>query len=253
MGLLGVAGNSDDSGRHHARSGGNEGQGDRGIHPLRKRRGQLSREGEDDAGRQGIQAGGDPRIRRAIRHALAASRGLVAGVEKGDSLCCRGVQTSWADFLFGSRFGGSFRARSRPPVWPAGIEMVAAGRGRSRQLRCRRLRCRLPNLTRSQNARPLFRDVAVLAVPVRDHVQLADVQNLSAQMDASGHLQWQIPPGKWRIFRFIQRPTGASNVWGLFCDTLSPEGIDHAWALTMASAAQGDDARGAGRSHGGGG
>ncbi len=93
----------------------------------------------------------------------------------------------------------------------------------------------LPASKSHQSKRPpVFRDVAVLAVPVQDHVQSTDVQNLSTQMDASGHLRWQIPPGKWRIFRFIQRPTGASNVWGLFCDTLSPEGIDHAWALTMA-------------------
>ena len=81
---------------------------------------------------------------------------------------------------------------------------------------------------------PVLLDVAVLAVPIGDHVQLTDVQNVSAQTDGSGRLQWQIPPGKWRIFRFIQRPTGAANVWGPFCDTLSPEGIDHAWALTMA-------------------
>ena len=93
----------------------------------------------------------------------------------------------------------------------------------------------LPAPKPHQPKRPsFFRDVAVLAVPIQDQVKVTDVRALSAQMDASGCLRWQIPPGKWRIFRFIQRPTGASNVWGLFCDTLSPEGIDHAWALTMA-------------------
>jgi hypothetical protein len=88
--------------------------------------------------------------------------------------------------------------------------------------------------TREPKRLSVFWDVAALAVPIQDHVQLTDVRTLSAQMDASGRLRWRIPQGKWRIFRFIQRPTGASNVWGLFCDTLSPEGIDHAWALTMA-------------------
>ncbi len=93
----------------------------------------------------------------------------------------------------------------------------------------------LPSTKSIQAKRPsIFRDVAVLAVPIQDRVQLSDIQSLSTRMDAAGRLQWQIPAGSWRIFRFIQRPTGASNVWGPFCDTLSPEGIEHAWALTMA-------------------
>ncbi len=80
----------------------------------------------------------------------------------------------------------------------------------------------------------IFSDIAVFALPIADRVQLSDAKNLSDHLDASGQLNWQIPPGKWRIIRFIQRPTGAANFWGLFCDALSPDGIDHDWALTMA-------------------
>ncbi len=86
----------------------------------------------------------------------------------------------------------------------------------------------------SPHTASVFSDIAVFAVPVANQVKLSEAKNLSATMDASGRLQWQIPAGKWRIFRFVQRPTGAANYWGPFCDALSPEGIDHDWALTMA-------------------
>ncbi len=81
---------------------------------------------------------------------------------------------------------------------------------------------------------PIHRDIAVLAMPVKDEVQISEVRDLSTQMDASGHLRWKAPVGQWRILRFVQRPTGASSPWGFFCDTLSTAGLDHNWALTMA-------------------
>jgi len=90
------------------------------------------------------------------------------------------------------------------------------------------------NKVLNKNHAPIYREVAVLALPVKDQVQISEVRNLSTRMDASGHLRWKAPAGQWRILRFIQRPTGASNPWGLFCDTLSTDGLDHDWALTMA-------------------
>jgi hypothetical protein len=79
-----------------------------------------------------------------------------------------------------------------------------------------------------------YRDVAVLAVPIKDHLEPADVQDISAQMDAAGHLHWAAPDGRWRILRFGQMPIGITNPWGLFCDHLSAEAFDQNWALTMA-------------------
>jgi hypothetical protein len=90
------------------------------------------------------------------------------------------------------------------------------------------------NKVLNKNHAPIYRDVAVLAVPVKHQFQISEVRDLSTRMDASGHLRWKAPTGQWRILRFIQRPIGASNFWGLFCDTLSTEGLDHDWALTMA-------------------
>ena len=79
-----------------------------------------------------------------------------------------------------------------------------------------------------------YREVAVLAVPVTDHIKPADVLDISAQMDAAGHLHWAVPSGRWRILRFGQMPIGIANPWGLFCDHLSAEAFDQNWALTMA-------------------
>jgi len=79
-----------------------------------------------------------------------------------------------------------------------------------------------------------YRDVAVVAMPVKDHVAPADVLDITGNMDASGHLQWEVPAGTWRILRFGQEPIGLKNPWGLFCDHLSTEGFDQCWALTMA-------------------
>jgi hypothetical protein len=80
----------------------------------------------------------------------------------------------------------------------------------------------------------VYSDVAVVAIPVQGAVRTSDVQDLTGHLDGKGRLHWDVPAGQWRIIRFIQRPTGASNVFGLFCDTLSPEGIEQDWALTMA-------------------
>ncbi len=79
-----------------------------------------------------------------------------------------------------------------------------------------------------------YREVAVLAVPAKEHIAGSEVLDLSAKMDAAGHLHWTVPSGSWRILRFGQQPIGIANPWGLFCDHLSAEAFDQDWAITMA-------------------
>jgi len=85
---------------------------------------------------------------------------------------------------------------------------------------------------------PMFWDIRVLAVPVKKPIPLAEIKDLSSKMDSAGKLSWDVPEGKWRILRFIQRPINGFERWGeqyaTYCDLLSPAGIEQAWALTMA-------------------
>ena len=54
----------------------------------------------------------------------------------------------------------------------------------------------------------LGRDIAVLAVPRKDKLGVRDVRDVSRQMDGAGKLTWNVPEGKWRLFRFGYAPTG---------------------------------------------
>ena len=104
----------------------------------------------------------------------------------------------------------------------------------------------LPETTKAENIKealnkdgsPMFWDIRVLAVPVKKPIELAEIQDLSSKMDGTGKLSWEVPAGKWRILRFIQRPKNIIERWGekyaTYCDLLSPVGIEQAWALTMA-------------------
>jgi hypothetical protein len=76
------------------------------------------------------------------------------------------------------------------------------------------------------------RDVAVLAVPDRDGFSADEVINLTAQMDDTGHLRWEVPAGSWKIIRFVQASTGTHNDWGYFTDGMSAEALDKTWAVT---------------------
>lgn len=54
-----------------------------------------------------------------------------------------------------------------------------------------------------------FKDIAVLAVPANQKVlRLSDVHDLSAMMDTSGKLSWQVPSGKWYVYRLAHASTG---------------------------------------------
>ena len=80
----------------------------------------------------------------------------------------------------------------------------------------------------------MHRDVALLAVPDKADFAPNEVLDLTANMDDSGHLHWQAPPGTWKLLRFTQVPTGMQNVWGLFTDGMSAEAMDKTWEVTMA-------------------
>ena len=69
------------------------------------------------------------------------------------------------------------------------------------------------------------------------------VTNLTARMDASGRLVWDVPPGEWTILRLGHTSTGAENApaprtgRGLECDKLSQAGIEANFSGMMAKLA----------------
>ncbi len=76
-----------------------------------------------------------------------------------------------------------------------------------------------------------FRDIAVLALPADGVAPPEKVLNLSAQMDADGHLTWEIPAGNWIIYRFGHTTTGMMlqpcqwDAMGLECDKMNPAAV----------------------------
>jgi len=78
-----------------------------------------------------------------------------------------------------------------------------------------------------------YRDIAVLAIPAATNGIVAPdaVVNLTAQLDATGQLQWEVPAGKWSIERIGRTTTGSSTRPpvkggnGLECDKLSREAM----------------------------
>jgi hypothetical protein len=77
-----------------------------------------------------------------------------------------------------------------------------------------------------------FRDIAVLALPGAGIAPPEKVLNLSAQMDADGHLTWEIPAGDWIIYRFGHTTTGMMlqpcqwDAMGLECDKMNPAAVE---------------------------
>ena len=78
-----------------------------------------------------------------------------------------------------------------------------------------------------------YRDIAVLAFPDTTNgiVPPGAVTDLTAKLDASGHLTWGVPPGRWIIQRIGHTTTGSSTRPpvvggnGLECDKLSAEAM----------------------------
>ncbi len=88
---------------------------------------------------------------------------------------------------------------------------------------------------RVQNPREdFYRDVAVIAVPEAGPggaVALAQVVDLTRQMDATGRLVWEPPPGKWTVFRLgVASENGPNHPappegMGLECDRMDPAAV----------------------------
>ena len=63
-------------------------------------------------------------------------------------------------------------------------------------------------LPQPRTALGYYRDIAVLAVPEGEPA-VAEVIDVTARMAADGTLAWQVPEGKWTLFRLGHTPTGA--------------------------------------------
>ncbi len=70
------------------------------------------------------------------------------------------------------------------------------------------------------------------AVPADGAINRSRIVDLTAQLDKSGHLSWEVPAGKWTVLRLGHTPTGQGNHpapmegGGLECDKLSCEAMD---------------------------
>jgi alpha-L-rhamnosidase len=79
-----------------------------------------------------------------------------------------------------------------------------------------------------------YRNVAVLAVPLRPDSTVAPgaVLDLTAQLRPDGTLDWQVPPGTWRLTRYVCAPTGqplishSPNAYGPMIDHFSAEATE---------------------------
>ncbi|MDR2764923.1 MAG: hypothetical protein LBB90_07820 [Tannerella sp.] len=52
-----------------------------------------------------------------------------------------------------------------------------------------------------------YRDVAVMAVPVKADASVADVLDITHRMETGGYLDWQAPEGEWTVYRIGHAPT----------------------------------------------
>ena len=55
-----------------------------------------------------------------------------------------------------------------------------------------------------------YRDIAVMAVPEKADARVEDVLELSERMDSTGHLTWNAPSGRWKVYRIGHAPTLAN-------------------------------------------
>jgi len=125
-------------------------------------------------------------------------------------------------------------------------------------------------LPQPETIRGYYRDIAVQAFPTPGAYRIADIRgkalyerrevppaaetelpakmliardrivDLTAKMEASGRIVWDVPEGKWTVLRFGHTSTGVENApaplsgRGLECDKLGPEGIEAQFAGMMA-------------------
>jgi hypothetical protein len=76
-----------------------------------------------------------------------------------------------------------------------------------------------------------YRDIAVLALPAAGIVPKDKVVDLTSRLAEDGTLNWEIPEGKWTIYRFGHTTMGAliqPTIWkstGLECDKMNPAAV----------------------------
>ena len=89
----------------------------------------------------------------------------------------------------------------------------------------------LANNSFSRHLMPSMNEISDSAV-----VHLADIVNLTSQMQPGGTLNWDAPDGNWTILRIGFTPTGMTNHPalaggnGLECDKMSRKALDAFWA-----------------------
>lgn len=103
---------------------------------------------------------------------------------------------------------------------------------------------RIPNIeSKAAFQRRGSRKPAKENIPEAMRIERGAVTDLTARMDASGKLVWDVPPGQWTVVRFGHTSTGVENApaprtgRGLECDKLSKEGIEANFAGMMAKLA----------------
>ena len=89
----------------------------------------------------------------------------------------------------------------------------------------------LANNAFSRHLMPSMNEISDSAI-----VHLADIVNLTSQMQSGGTLNWDAPDGNWTILRLGFTPTGMTNHPalaggnGLECDKMSRKALDAFWA-----------------------
>lgn len=87
-----------------------------------------------------------------------------------------------------------------------------------------------------------YRDIAVLAVPQKEHVSPDEVLDISRYMDETGRLDWLAPQGRWTIVRLGYAPTMATPhplpddliTRALEVDKMSKTHNSHHWESVLA-------------------
>jgi hypothetical protein len=94
----------------------------------------------------------------------------------------------------------------------------------------------LNNKTLANNAFSRHLMPSLNEIPDSAVVRLADIVDLTSQMQPGGTLQWDAPTGQWTILRIGFTPTGMTNHPalaggnGLECDKMSRKALDAFWA-----------------------
>jgi len=77
-----------------------------------------------------------------------------------------------------------------------------------------------------------YKDAAVVAVPLRGDITVADVIDLTGKMQPDGTLMWDAPAGDWTVYRFGHTTKGSLifpaqwQATGLECDKMSREAVE---------------------------